>query len=231
VLNSGGEKRDGGEQGGEKKQRKEEMKKEEIAKEMQNEPSHPIILNPPVEDESPVKDTENKNLESGPSTPTDVTTIDDINVPILRSENPSDPIQLGLRFQSNILDLDESVMRDYSHHGVGDPMAFPFCVSPRVSVNNNSLPAYRRTNSNDSLNELGYGCTAFLGAGVHLFTEGDTQNENQLLNSPLEARTRSGSEGEHPPIQPAFTSSFDTVHLRTGLSCHRGSQNLSPISI
>lgn len=211
----------------EKNERIEALLRGEIEKEAPREPNHPIITSPPIEDDSPRKDLENKQVDAEPTTPTDVRTINEVSAPILKPETAHDNIPLGLRLQSNILDLDDSELPDFSYHyGVGDPMAFPFCVSPNRGLSSTSLPTYRRTGSSESLNELGYGCTAFLGAGAHLFTEGEVPRRENLLEGPHESRARSNSaDGEHQHLQPSFTASFDTVDFRTGLSGHRGLQN------
>lgn len=231
MLNTVVEKRDDLRKELERNDKIESILREEIAKASQQPPNHPIITFPSIEEEdeedhAPNKDVENKQTqEDTPSTPTDVRALDQENAQVVKPETQQESISLGMRLQSNILDLDDTELADFSYHGIGDPMAFPFCVSPDRAISSPSLPGYRRTGSNESLNELGYGCTAFLGAGVHLFDADGPRNENLLPASPTPRRPRSSSDGEHQHLQPNFTSSFDTVDFRTGLSGHRGLQN------
>jgi hypothetical protein len=212
----------------------------QIQAEMQSEPIHPVIEEVPEldllgEDGDDQKQGKNKeNWTEHPSTP---------RTPDGRSSSPNMSRQSG------------SHSREPGSAGsVEARVGTAFSQSP-ASIDNadlrrgTSIPVYRRTVSEDDMDQLAFGCgAALLGQGSSgLFSGGapnimapfeslgDVQEayHNTQTSSPAgsgqPARPRSAMD-HHQHYQnphdnypaPTLTSSFDGINFRTGMSGHRG---------
>ena len=109
-----------------------------------------------------------------------------------------------------------------------DPLVFPF-PHEGLSFPSPSLPTYRRSNSNDALHDVGFGCDAFLGESAQQLFGMELVHNNYgdsgpMLHSASHDSHRRRYSGDDTHYVPTLTSSFDTVDFRTGMSCHRGLQ-------
>lgn len=134
----------------------------------------------------------------------------------------TDPL---LKTPTDVTSLPEiSTARDAAASPTDDPLVFPF-PQDGLSFPSPSLPTYRRSNSNDALHNVGFGCDAFLGESAQqLFGMELVNNSGPMLHSASHDSDRRRYSAEDHHYVPALTSSFDTVDFRTGMSCHRGLQ-------
>jgi hypothetical protein len=213
----------------------------QIKAEMQSEPNHPVIENAPEldlwdedgdDDKKQGKNEENWNEHpSTPRTPDGRSPTSNA-----RRHSGSHSIEPG-----SAGSVEARVGNSYSQS--------PASIDNADLQRGNSIPVYRRTVSEDDIDQLVFGCgVALLGQGsTGLFSGGapnimapfetlgdlhDEYNNAQNSNnssSVQQARPRSATDHYHHHQSahdyygaPTLTSSFDGIDFRTGMSGHRG---------
>lgn len=197
--------------------------RKQIEAELESDPTHPVISEPPVREDILYSASKDASDTSGPRTPT----FDDHSNQLLQTpEKMPSGESLTLPASAETYPGDENRYADRA--------SYP--RSPNSIDNSellaNGLPTYRRTVSEDDLDQLVFGCgAAFLGRSTGLFSANntsitsDTEQEMDLLN--LRPRNRAAETDQSLMMHaaPTLTSSFDGIDFRTGLSGHRGLTN------
>jgi hypothetical protein len=190
--------------------------RKQIAANTEVEPTHPIVADL-VDDISLTRSGDDPNTKS-PSTPKSIDQ-NGLSQPILSTPVKGNVI-VTQGSQDSFLEFDENGVAVYS--------PFPVFPGSPNSIDNadlqQGLPRYRRNDSESDLTQFAFGC----GAASELF--GDSlAGYGETTHS---ARQRSTSADLHedsiPSIQPQFTSSFDGVNFRTGMSGHRALMSTKP---
>jgi len=208
--------------------RTEESLRREIAAELKNEPSHPIVTDAPkIERELAPPPVESKD-DREPTTPTeqshDGMSSEFAQTPDCFPHTSSAFIIDGLRVGENgIADFDRAAAFPFTPNSI-DNADLGGC-----GFNSSGLPGYRRNTSLDETDFYGCGAAAFLGGHVRLFADTPQPSSPiRLVEEGIENRRRViSSDDGHLALSPTLTSSFDTIDFRTGLSGHRGLNNSS----
>jgi hypothetical protein len=209
------------------------------------EPTHPIITDPPGDQDLDISFIRNGQSSDHPSTPTG-STRDVLAQPIFGA--PRTPNRDVVIMTSASMEAEVSMIRP-GNDGSGIHSPSPNSIDNSDLV---GLPRYRRNDDDDDLHQLAFGCgAAFFGDHSDLFGESvsatralptsplrasplraSTLRASPLRASPLRqpnsynnenARQRTSSDPSSPWMHSApSSSSFDTVDFRTGLSGHRG---------
>lgn len=197
----------------------EENLRKQIEAELQSEPTHPVISDPPPIEEITLSSSRDHSEASHPTTP-----IADFH------ESPYMRTPEKVAADSPALTLPTST--GTTHGCARSPNSIRAPRSPNSidnsDVHGQSFPGYRRTVSEDDLDQFAFGCGAVFLGQSGIFGDGHQARSDLLPSSGPEGgefsnlRARSSlTDALMMHATPTLTSSFDGIDFRTGLSGHR----------
>jgi hypothetical protein len=194
-------------------------------------PSHPVVGEVPVDELTASRSGDDSDTH--PSTPQSVDQ-SGILQRVLRSPINGN-MAVGSPASHDILsDMVEDGDAVYSRSSPGFPSSLD-SIDNEEMVRAGMPTIYRRTESAGDLQQFTFGCGSSLlaGAANEFFGESPTPAATQRYSPrTFNNATRPHSQTYHvdqtPSIAPQFTSSFDGINFRTGMSGHRALLSTNP---